>query len=439
MSVPAPSLVALATDVAKLATTFQEQLDGAGLEQPSLESTGRTHYLDILENAGAVEARTKLIEACRSLLTLAQGPIDTLLVSIKANMLNIGVLRAIYQLRIAEAVPLDRSISIPDLAARLSVHADALRRLIRFAFTQSVFREPAGRPDHVEHTAISAAIPSISPIMWLYLGDTMKISPASLHFADSLSLETWPRPPLSFSDPTARNLWTIIKEDEPDGRGMEAFANAMKATLQYSQGDPGLFLAKAFDWAGLGDGAVVVDVGGGNGHNAVSLAKSFPNLKLVVQDMEKNEHAAAELIQQADLAGSGKVTFQGHDFFKPQPDDTLISNPRVYLVSRVLHDWSDEDSVQILQNLIPAMKGLRTKLLVVDRVLPDRPGDMPLHQEAQMRAMDLNMFLMFGNAGERSREQWVSLFRTADERLEITSVYTPPGSELSVVQVEIAK
>ncbi|KAM7189210.1 hypothetical protein V8F33_010212 [Rhypophila sp. PSN 637] len=174
MSVPTPSLVALATDVVKLATTFQEQLDGAGLQQPSLESTGRTHYLDILENAGAVEARTKLIEACRSLLTLAHGPIDTLLVSIKTSMLNIGVLRAIYQLRIAEAVPLDRGISIPDLAARLSVHADALRRLIRFAFTQSIFREPAGQPDHVEHTAISAAIPSISPIMWLYLGDTMR-------------------------------------------------------------------------------------------------------------------------------------------------------------------------------------------------------------------------------------------------------------------------
>ncbi|KAM7189209.1 O-methyltransferase domain containing protein [Rhypophila sp. PSN 637] len=154
--------------------------------------------------------------------------------------------------------------------------------------------------------------------------------------------------------------------------------------------------------------------------------------------MEKNEHAAAELIQQADLAGTGKVTFQGHDFFKPQPEDTVVSNPRVYLVSRVLHDWSDEDSFKILENHIPAMKGLGTKLLVVDRVLPDRPGDIPLHQEAQMRAMALNMFLMFGNAGERSRGQWVSRFSTADERLEITIVYTPPGSELSVVQVEIA-
>jgi 16S rRNA A1518/A1519 N6-dimethyltransferase RsmA/KsgA/DIM1 with predicted DNA glycosylase/AP lyase activity len=41
------------------------------------------------------------------------------------------------------------------------------------------------------------------------------------------------------------------------------------------------------DWAALKDDAVVVDVGGGAGNLTLLLAKDFPQLKYVVQDLEE--------------------------------------------------------------------------------------------------------------------------------------------------------
>ncbi|KAM7187282.1 hypothetical protein V8F20_011037 [Naviculisporaceae sp. PSN 640] len=206
-------------------------------------------------NRIAVEARSELIEARNNLLALAQSLVDTLLVDLKIIIFTMAVLRAIYQLNIAEAVPLNGSISITDLAAQMEVHLDGLRPILRFAFTQGIFSEATAHADHMEHNAISAAIPSIKPILWTCLIKTMRITPSSLHFADSTSLKNWPRPPVTLADP--------------------------------SNGNPGTFLAMAFDLARLGDEAVVVEVGGVNGHNSVSLAKVFPSLKFVVQDTRR--------------------------------------------------------------------------------------------------------------------------------------------------------
>jgi 16S rRNA A1518/A1519 N6-dimethyltransferase RsmA/KsgA/DIM1 with predicted DNA glycosylase/AP lyase activity len=41
------------------------------------------------------------------------------------------------------------------------------------------------------------------------------------------------------------------------------------------------------DWAALKDDAVVVDIGAGAGNLTLLLAKEFPQLKYVVQDLER--------------------------------------------------------------------------------------------------------------------------------------------------------
>lgn len=40
-----------------------------------------------------------------------------------------------------------------------------------------------------------------------------------------------------------------------------------------------------YDWASLPDDSLVVDVGGGVGTSALSLAANFPKIKIVVQDL----------------------------------------------------------------------------------------------------------------------------------------------------------
>ena len=41
-----------------------------------------------------------------------------------------------------------------------------------------------------------------------------------------------------------------------------------------------------FDWKGLKEGAIVVDVGGGIGGQSMTLAQNFSHLRFVVQDRE---------------------------------------------------------------------------------------------------------------------------------------------------------
>jgi tRNA G46 methylase TrmB len=41
-----------------------------------------------------------------------------------------------------------------------------------------------------------------------------------------------------------------------------------------------------YDWKDLPDGSLIVDVGGGNGAQIMAIARAFPNLRFVVQDLE---------------------------------------------------------------------------------------------------------------------------------------------------------
>lgn len=99
-------------------------------------------------------------------------------------------------------------------------------------------------------------------------------------------------------------------------------------------------------------------------------------MQFIIQDLELNTQSAKHDIEQHGL--QDRVQFQPHDFFQSQPNDL---KPSAYLLSRVLHDWKDDDCVRILMNLLPAMKKYGTKLLITDRVIPDNVGEMSAYNE----------------------------------------------------------
>jgi len=74
-----------------------------------------------------------------------------------------------------------------------------------------------------------------------------------------------------------------------------------------------MFLQIAFEWKELADGAVVVDVGGGVGTSAIPIAREFPNLKVIVQDLPSVIQDAQEVWskQMPDAVKSGRVVLEG--------------------------------------------------------------------------------------------------------------------------------
>lgn len=68
---------------------------------------------------------------------------------------------------------------------------------------------------------------------------------------------------------------------------------------------------------------------------------------------------------------------------------------RAYFLRGVFHDWAYEPSLQILQNIVPAMKKGYSKLLVCDVVIP------PKGASVYQAGMDLNMMALL-SAYERT-------------------------------------
>ena len=105
---------------------------------------------------------------------------------------------------------------------------------------------------------------------------------------------------------------------------------------------------KEYDWAKLGK-AKVVDVGGARGPVSISLAREFPDLSFVVQDLEdivvEGQRELPEDLKE-------RIEFMPHDFFTAQP----VKNADVYYYRGCFHNWPDKYAVRILQALIPALK-----------------------------------------------------------------------------------
>jgi hypothetical protein len=137
------------------------------------------------------------------------------------------------------------------------------------------------------------------------------------------------------------------------------------------------------DWRSLTN-KKVVDVGGGNGHVPVDLARvrgryplasssnwqhtqEFEGLTFTVQDWSPQQ------LEDGDVHDPGdSVKYQLYDYYTPQP----IRDAGVYLCRAAFHNHNDAESIRMLKALIPALEGRSDSpvVLIKDLVVPKRPG-----------------------------------------------------------------
>jgi hypothetical protein len=133
------------------------------------------------------------------------------------------------------------------------------------------------------------------------------------------------------------------------------FAGAM-ASFVNAHGNAPSPLAEHYPWDSIGNGTVV-DVGGSKGHISVLVAQQYPNLNFIVQGLPEALTGAAEAVL-SDVAD--RIQFREHDFFTPQ---TVQAD--VYLFRNIFHNWPDAFALQIIQQLVPALrKGSRIVMII---------------------------------------------------------------------------
>ncbi|KAI0530327.1 sterigmatocystin 8-O-methyltransferase [Xylaria digitata] len=154
------------------------------------------------------------------------------------------------------------------------------------------------------------------------------------------------------------------------------------------------------------DPALLVDIGGGWGHDIMAFYNKYPNKgKLILQDLP-------DVIKDCQSLPSG-VEGLAYDFFTEQP----VKGARGYFYHYVLHDWTDYKCEEILSKVKEAMRPGYSKLYIHEMIVPETEAS------AYMSMLDLTM--MCFNAGmERTARQWETLLRRVG--LEVIKVWEPP-------------
>jgi SAM-dependent methyltransferase len=186
----------------------------------------------------------------------------------------------------------------------------------------------------------------------------------------------------AFDEVHGRPFFTYLSES-PDR--LAAFAASM---ADRSAGEAHA-VVQAYDFSPFGS---VVDVGGGTGALLRAVRERVPRADLVLFDRP-------EVVAGSDLPAVGG------DFFAAVPPGA-----DAYLLSRVLHDWSDDDAVRILRSCRAAMRP-DSVLAAAEAIVPDRAVDDP----AAVR-MDLHMLVLLGGR-ERTVAEYAALFAAAGLRL----------------------
>lgn len=126
-------------------------------------------------------------------------------------------------------------------------------------------------------------------------------------------------------------------------------------------------------------------IGGSHGFVCILLATTFPDIRCVVQDLPEVVAAGASKLPPALM---NRVNFMAHDFLTEQP----VKNADVYYFRWIFHNWSDKYCVQILRNLIPALKP-GAIILINDNCLPE-PNTLSLWPEERIRCVNFLSFLL---------------------------------------------
>jgi hypothetical protein len=119
-------------------------------------------------------------------------------------------------------------------------------------------------------------------------------------------------------------------------------------------------VAAAYDFSAS---TTIVDVGGATGNLLTTILGSYPGTHGILFDLAHIVREAPALIQSRGLAE--RVTIETGSFFEGVP-----SGGDAYLLSHIIHDWSEEQCLAILGNCRRAMNP-GGRVLIIETVLPD--------------------------------------------------------------------
>jgi SAM-dependent methyltransferase len=306
-------------------------------------------------------------------------------------------LHAVAELRVVDAMAPETATPVEEIAARVGVQPDALRRVLRVLAGEGLFVEDPPRSFRTTSR-----------------GELLRDGDASLRYMALVHAHTqkfWADPIESMRTgvpapilQTGKSRWELLAEAPEEAA---AFNQAMRSGAVDR-------LAPLFelDWTNV---STVVDVGGGSGGVVLALLEREPHLTGTILDLPHVRADAEAAIAAAGL--QARCTFTTGSFF-----DRVPEGADVYIVSQILHDWSDEETLAILRTCRAAVTP-GGRLAIVERLLPEG------NERHFTKLVDLQMLFLLGGR-ERTVEEFETLFAATGFALERVT----PGPVISVLE-----
>ena len=204
-----------------------------------------------------------------------------------------------------------------------------------------------------------------------------------------------------------QSIWDFLRTHPEE----QAVFNAMLGELR---GGQHVAIAAAYDWSPV---STVVDVGGGNGSLLAAILERETRLRGVLPEQDGVLPDA-----DAQLRARGvrdRCELVACDFFESVP-----AIGEAWILSQVLHDWDDARCRVILERC-------RARLRPGDRLLVVEIVTVACEPDRRCGFSDINMLTLFGEARQRTAEEYAALF--SDCGLALSRVI-PTAAAFSIVE-----
>ncbi|XP_042513142.1 (R,S)-reticuline 7-O-methyltransferase-like [Macadamia integrifolia] len=311
-------------------------------------------------------------------------------------------LKCAVELRIADIINSHgHPITLQEIAASIdspSPDVDYLARLMRLLVDKCIFTSSQPIADDIKDSSkwllkdSSSSSPSLAEIdhpwfmaPWHYL--TKCVQEGSVAFTKAHGCDIWD---FAAANPEFNNLFN------------ESMACTSKVVLK------ALLSAYGEGFAGMGSGSVVVDVGGGTGMAVAEIVKTHPHIKGINFDLPHVIDTAPQYPGVSHIAG-----------------DMFASIPKAdaHILRWVLHDWSDENCINILKNFRKALPEKNGKIIFVEVVL--EPEGEGLFSETGL-VFDFLMIALSSGGRERTKIEWKKLQEAGFPRYKIIQILALP-------------
>jgi demethylspheroidene O-methyltransferase len=160
--------------------------------------------------------------------------------------------------------------------------------------------------------------------------------------------------------------WAYKKTAEP--RDIEAeISGEYSAIMDTSQEAIANLIVDKIDFSAYSH---LLDIGGGYGRFAITVAQRYPTIRATVVDLPSVCRETKKFIAREGLAE--RVTAVGADFFK----DPLPEGADIISFVRTLHDWGDEEAARLLEIARSAL-GKDGAILIAEPMAQESPPSDP--------------------------------------------------------------